>query len=129
MNPMRRKPDPRAAESPLEVKKREIAETEAKTRKAIEQCKKVIAEAPLRAEKIARARREEVIARASHTTGRRENPAALHDRWRTLEVNTATPVRHQRLRSERRQGRRLFFLLLLALAGVAYWLYYTVLHS
>lgn len=127
MSPKRRKPDPQ--ESPLDAKKREIAEQEAKNRAAMEQCKKLIEEAPQRAEKIARARREEVIARASRTDRRRESPAALPDRRHTLEVNAAPPARHKRLRAELRQGRLRFFLLLLLLIGVAYWLYYTVIHS
>lgn len=129
MGPKRRKPDPHQPESPLDARKREIAEQEAQNRAARERCEKVIQEAPERAEKIAKARREEVIARANRTDRRRESPAALPDRWRTLEVNAAAPARHKRLRAERRQGRVLFFLLLLTLLGVAYWLYCTVVHS
>lgn len=127
MSPKRRKPGPQ--ESPLDAKKREIAEREAKNRAAMEECKKLIEEAPQRAEKIARARREEVIARASRTDRPRENPAALPDRRHTLEANAAPPARHRRLRAERRQGRLLFFLLLLTLVGVAYWLYCMVMYS
>lgn len=129
MDPKRRKPDPHKPESPLDAKKREIARQEAQNRAERERCEKVIQEAPQRAEKIAKARREEVIARASRTDRPRESPAALPDRWRTLEVNSAAPARPKRLRVERRRGRVLFFLLLLTLIGVAYWLYCTVVRS
>lgn len=108
---------------------REIAEREAKMRTQMEECQKVIQEAPQRAEKIAQARRDEIRARAAHTEMRHRNPAALTDKWRTLEVNAAAPAQHKRLRKERRQGRLLFFALLAVLLGVCYWLYYTVTHS
>ncbi len=129
MLPKRRKPGPQKPESPLEGKMREIAEREARMRAEMEECQKVIKEAPERVEKIAQARREEIKARASRTETRRGNPAALPDKWRTLEVNAAAPAQHKRLRKERRQGRLLFFALLLLLFAVCYWLYYTVTHS
>ena len=129
MLPRRRKSDPEKAESPLDAKMREVAEREAKNRAQMEECQQVIKDAPQRAKKIAEARREELIARAAHTETRRGNPAALHDRWRTMEVNAAAPAQHKRLRVERRQGRLLFFALLFTLLGVGYWLYYTLTHS
>jgi hypothetical protein len=130
MLPKRRKSDPsKKAESPLDAKMREIAEREEKMRAQMEECQKVIKEAPQRAEKIAQARREEMRTRATRTEARRGNPAALTDKWRTLEVNAAAPAQYKRLRKERRQGRQLFFALLLVLLGVCYWLYYTVTHS
>jgi hypothetical protein len=130
MLPKRRKPNPpKKVESPLDAKMREIAEREAKTRAQMEECQKVIKEAPQRAEKIAQARREEIRTRVTRTETRRRNPAALTDKWRTLEVNAAAPAQYKRLRKERRQGRQLFFVLLLVLLGVCYWLYYTVTHS
>ena len=129
MIPKRRKPGLQQPESPLEAKKREIAEREAKNCEEMEQCRKVIKEAPQRAEKIAKARRDELITRASRTEMRRGNPAALPDRWRTLEVNAAGPAQHKRLRAERRQGRLLFFVLLLAAAGLGCYVYYTFTQS
>ena len=129
MLPKRKKAGPQKAESPLEVKMREIAEREAKNRAEMEQCQQVIKDAPLRAKKIAEAQRDELITRAARTETRRGNPAALPDRWRPLEANVAVPAQHKRLRAERRQGRLLFFALLFTLLGVGYWLYYTVTHS
>ena len=129
MLPRRRKSDPEKAESPLDAKMREVAEREAKNRAQMEECQQVIKDAPQRAKKIAEARREELITRAARTETRRGNPAALHDRWRTMEVNAAAPAQHKRLRAERQQGRLLFFALLFTLLGVGCWLYYTLTHS
>lgn len=129
MLPKRRKSDAQKAESPLDAKMREVAEREAKNRAEMEECQQVIKDAPQRAQKIAAARREELITRAARTETRRGNPAALHDRWRSLEVNAAAPAQHKRLRAERQQGRLLFFALLGTLLGVGYWLYYTLTHS
>lgn len=129
MIPKRRKPGPQKLESSLERKKREIAEKEARNRAEMEKCQKLIEEAPLRAEEIARARREEMIARASRTERRRTAPASLPDPRRTLEANPAPPGPQRRLRAERRQGRLRFFLLLFILLGLAYWLYCTLAQS
>ncbi len=129
MLPKRRKADAHRAESPLDTKLREVAEREARNRAEREQCQQVIKDAPLRAKKKAEEQREQLITRAARTETRRGNPAALHDRWRSLEVNVAAPAQHKRLRAERQQGRLMFFVLLFTLLGVAYWLYYTIAHS
>jgi len=128
MMPKRRKQGPQKPESPLEAKMREIAEREAKNRAAMDECNKVIKEAPQRAEKMARAKRDELISRAARTEARRGNPATLPDHWR-LEGHTAAPSRYKRLRSERRQGRLLFFALLPVAVGLGYYVYYTITHS
>lgn len=129
MLPKRRKSDAQKAESPLDTKLREVAEREAKNRAEMEECQQVIKDAPLRAKKKAEEQREQLITRAARTETRRGNPAALHDRWRSLEVNVAAPAQHKRLRAERQQGRLMFFVLLFTLLGVAYWLYYTIAHA
>ena len=121
---MSRQPDPKKAESPIETRKRQLAEKEAATRAQLQQCQQFLNDAPKRAEKIAKAQREKIIERASRAErprGRR--PATLPDPWRTYEANVAVPALHKRTRAERRQGRRLFFFLLLVLLGVSYVLY------
>lgn len=123
----RRKPDAKA-ESPLEAKLRAVAAEEAKNRAAMEECQQVIDDAPQRAKKKAEAQRAQLLDRAARTETRRDNPAALPDRWRPMAVHVR-PDQPRHLRAERRQGRRLFFVLLFALLGVGYWLYYTVTHS
>ena len=128
MTPKRRKQGPQKPESPLEAKKREIAEREAKTLEEIEKCKKLIQEAPQRAEKMAKAQRDELISRAARTETRRGNPVALHDYRRTFDANIPQPARHRSLRAERRQGRLLFFALLSVAVGLGYYVYYTITH-
>lgn len=129
MIPRRRKQASQKLESPLDAKKREIAEKEARNRAEMEQCEKILEEAPERAEQIARARREEMLARNGRGERRRVASTSLPDRWRTLDANPTPPGKPKRMRAERRQGRRYFFLLLLTLLGLAYWLYYTLIHS
>lgn len=124
------KPNPKKAESPIEVKKRQLAEKEAANRAKLQKCQQFLDDAPRRAEEMARAQREKLIESASRTDrprGRR--PATLPDPWRTLEANVAVPAQHKRTRSERRKGRLLFFFLLLVLLGVSYALYVTIQHS
>ncbi len=126
MIPKRSKPSPHKLESPLDAKKREIAEQEARNRAEMEKCQKVIEGAPERAEKLAQAKRDELTARASQTDRRRASSTSLPDSRYTMEANAAAP---RRLRAERRQGRLHFFLLLLVLLGLTYWLFLALTHS
>ena len=131
MVPKRRKTDPPnagKAGTPLDARRRSLAEEEAKLREQMEQNQKLIEDAPKIARERARQRREELITRATRTDARPGSRAAMIDR-RFYEVNVAAPAQHRRLRSERRQGRLLFFLLLLLFCAAIFWLYYTVIHS
>jgi hypothetical protein len=131
MVPKRRKTNPSKegkAGSPLDERRRSLAEEEAKLREQMEQNQKLIEDAPKIARERARQRREELITRATRTDARPGSKAALIDR-RFYEVNVAAPAQHRRLRAERRQGRLTFFLLLIVFSGVIFWLYYTVMHS
>jgi len=131
MVPKRRKTDPPnagKAGTPLDARRRSLAEEEAKLREQMEQNQKLIEDAPKIARERARQRSEELITRATRTDARPGSRAALIDR-RFYEVNVAAPAQHRRLRSERRQGRLLFFLLLLLFCAAIFWLYYTVIHS
>ena len=127
---MRRKPDPKKGESPIEAKKRQHAEKEAANRAALQQCQQFLQDAPRRAEEMAKAQREKIIERASRTERPKgHRPATLPDPWRSYEANVAVPALHKRTRSERRRGRLLFFFLLLVLLAVSYALYVTIQHS
>lgn len=133
MTPKRRKTDPDKktgkAATPLDDRQRILAEEEAKLRQKMEQYQKLIEDAPKIAKERARQRRDELITRASRTDARPGSRAALIDR-RYYEVNVAAqPVRQRSLRSERHQGRMLFFLLLIVFSAVICWLYYTVTHT
>src|SRR5258708_36873193 len=124
----RRKPGPPPAASPLDARQRSLAEEEAKLREKLEQCQKLIEDAPKIARERARQRRDELITQATRTEARPGSRAALIDR-RFYEANVAAPAQHRRLRAERRQGRLTFFVLLIVLGAVIFWLYYTVMHS
>jgi len=131
MGPKRRKTNPpKAGEggSPLDERRRSLAEEEAKLQEQVELNKKLIEDAPKIARERARQRREELITRATRTDARPASKAALMDR-RTYEANAVAPARRLKLRAERRQGRPLFFMLLIIFCAVIFWLYYTVMHS
>jgi hypothetical protein len=128
MLPKRRTPGKEKAPTALDEKARALAEAQAKLEAEIARQQKVIKEAPERAKELQQRRRDELINRASRTEARPGSRAALPDR-RYNELNVAVPVRQKGLRSERRRGRLMFFLLLLTFCGLVYWLYYTVTHS
>ncbi len=113
--------------TPLDEKARALAEAQTKLEAEIARQQQVIKEAPQRAKEIQLRRRDELINRASRTEARPGSRAALPDR-RYSELNVAVPVRQKGLRSERRRGRLMFFVLFLTLCGLVYWLYYTVTH-
>jgi hypothetical protein len=131
MVPKRRKTNPPKAGkagSPLDDRRRSLAEEEAKLREQMEQHQKLIEDAPKIARERARQRREELITRATRTDARPGSKAALIDR-RFYEANVAAPAQRLRMRAERRQGRLTFFMLLIVFSAVIFWLYYTVMHS
>ncbi len=113
--------------TPLDEKARALAETQAKLEAEIARQQRVIQEAPQRAKEIQQRRRDELINRASRTEARPGSRAALPDR-RFSELNVVAPARQRGLRSERRRGRLMFFVLFVTLCGLVYWLYYTVTH-
>ena len=113
--------------TPLDEKARALAEAQAKLEAEIARQQQVIQEAPQRAKELEERRRNELINRASRTEARPGSRVALPDR-RFSELNVAVPTKTKGLRSERRRGRLMFFVLLLTLSGLVYWLYYTVTH-
>lgn len=122
---MKGKPNSKKSESPIEAKKRQLAEKQEANRAQLQQHEKFLQDAPKRAEELAKARREKRLERTSRTdrpTGRGRH-ATLPDPWRPYEINVAVPAQHKRTRAERRQGRLLFVFLLLVLIGVSYALY------
>jgi hypothetical protein len=128
MPPPRRNSGKDKAPSPIDEKARALAEQEAQLRAKMESCQKLIEEAPKLAEEQRKLRREELINRASRTEARHGSRAALPDRRFGYEANVAAPAQRRRLRAERRQGRLTFFILLLTLAGLVSWAYYTFTH-
>lgn len=113
--------------SPLDNKQRALRAAEEKLRAEMERVKKFVEDAPKLAEDRRRQQRKELVRRAAEVH-RNDSPRRLADP-RFLEANIATPARGKALRSERRQGRLMFFVLLLALAGAVFYFYYTITHS
>ena len=112
--------------SPLTDKQRALLEEEQKVRAEMERCTQFVKEAPERAAKRQREQRDELLRRAAtmHNGG---GTTKVVDRRYGLDANVATPV-GRKTRAERRQGRLMFFVLLLALAGAIFYFYYTVTH-
>lgn len=124
MLPKRRKQEKQTKPaSPLDAKARALEEKQRKLQAEIERNQRLIEDAPKIRKEQERARREELIKRASRTDGRRGNRVALHDPRHGFELNAAMPARVKSLRAERRRGRFLFFVLLCAFVAVVYWAY------
>jgi len=121
----KKKPEPSKAPTPLSTKQRALQEQETKLKAEMERCKKLVEDAPRIAAEQQRRQREEMINRAS-MTHRPTRPTAVVDRGTTLRADPAVTGRQRRTRAERRQGRMMFFVLLLTLAAAVFYLYHTV---
>jgi hypothetical protein len=108
----------------LTAKQRALLEEEQRVKAEMERCARFVEDAPKRAAELQREQREELLRRAA-TTHKGIGSTKIIDRRVALEANVAAPAQ-RRMRAERRQGRLMFFILLLALAGSIFYLYYTV---
>jgi hypothetical protein len=111
--------------SPLTAKQRELLEQEQKLKAEIERKQQFVANAPKRAAEMQREQRDELLRRAATMHPGIRN-TSIPDRRFSLDANVAVPAQQKRMRAERRQGRLMFFILLLTLAGSILYLYYTV---
>ena len=106
--------------SALDNTKEELARRELELRQRMEKLEQMIADAPRVAEEMTRQQREELIARASAGVSRLDVSMALHDkRYGEGMIGTG---RRPALRKQRREGRIVFIVLLLALAVAILWL-------
>ena len=115
---MRRRPP--KTETPLNQKQEELAQRETQLRGEMEKLERMIAEAPRVAEETTRRQREELLARANEGRSRLDVSIALQDkRW-----GEDSPVGGRRvsLRKERREGRIVFLVLVIALCLAVAWL-------
>ncbi len=122
---MKGKPSSKKSASPIEERKRQLAQEQEANRARLQQHEQFLQDAPKRAEELAKARREKKLESTSRTdrpTGHGRH-ATLPDPWRPYEINVAVPAQRKRTRAERREGRLLFVFLLLVLIGVSYVLY------
>lgn len=114
--------------TPLTAKQRALLDEEQRVKAEMERCARFVENAPKRAAEFQREQRDELLRRAA-TTHKGPRPTSLVDRRGLLEANVAVPAQQKRMRAERRQGRLMFFVLLLSLAGAILYLYYTVTHG
>ena len=106
--------------TPLNQKQEELARAEAKLREEMLKLERMIAEAPRVAEETTRRQREELLERASEGRSRLDVSAALQDtRWGN---EGRTGGRRKSLRKERREGRIIFLVLVIALCVAVIWL-------
>jgi septal ring factor EnvC (AmiA/AmiB activator) len=108
------------SDTPLNQKQEELALQESKLREEMQKLERMIAEAPRLAEESSRRQREEILQRASEGGRRLDVSMALQDKRYGDEI-FARPRRGS-LRKERREGRLLFLVLVIALALAILWL-------
>jgi hypothetical protein len=106
--------------TPLNQKQVELAQRESQLRGEMEKLERMIAEAPRVAEETTRRQREELLTRASEGRSRLDVSVALQDkRWGD---DGRTSGRRRSLRKERREGRIVFLVLVIALCVAVVWL-------
>jgi hypothetical protein len=114
----RRSPKPA---TPLNDKQAELAQRENQLREKMAKLERMIEDAPRRAEETTRRNREELIARAHEGGSRLDVSIALNDK-RFGDGERYNQGRPRALRKERREGRLVFLVLVLALAIAVIWL-------
>src|SRR6201995_121495 len=106
---------PTRSSTPLDQTKEELARKESELREKMEQLERMIAEAPKVAEELTRQQREELLMRAGEERSRLDVSVALHDKRYGDDSRSLSP--RKPLRKERRDGRIVFLLLVIALMG------------
>src|SRR5205807_10648585 len=103
----------------LDQTRQELARQESELHDQMQKLEKMIADAPRVAEEVEKRQREELLMRASQGGSRLDVSLTLHD-WRQGEVGSAK--RRGSLRKERREGRIVFVVLVIAVLAAAIWL-------
>lgn len=106
--------------TPLNAKQEELARRESKLRDEMQKLERMIAEAPRVAEETNRRQREELLLRASEGHSRLDVSIALQDK--RYGDSGGYIGRRKSLRKERREGRIVFLVLVIALAAAVLWL-------
>lgn len=108
------------SDTPLTEKQEELARLEAKLRDDMRKLERMIEEAPRVAEETSRRQREELLERATSERSRLDVSIALEDK----RYGDGGRYRGRRgaLRRERREGRILFLVLVIALGAAVFWL-------
>jgi hypothetical protein len=106
------------ADTALDRKQQELTRQETELRDQVAKLERMIADAPRVAEEVERRQREELLMRASES--RLDVSLALQDK--RYGDDTASTRPRGSLRKERREGRIVFLLLVVALLGAVIWL-------
>ena len=106
--------------TPLNDKQAELARRENQLRDEMQKLERMIAEAPRVAEETNRRQREELISRAHEGGSRLDVSIALNDK--RFGDGGRYSGRRAPLRKERREGRIVFLVLVIALAAAVLWL-------
>jgi septal ring factor EnvC (AmiA/AmiB activator) len=104
----------------LDQKQQDLVRQESELREQVEKLERMIADAPRMAEEKTRKQREELLMRAGEERSRLDVSVALHDKRYGDEGGTARP--RGALRKERREGRIVFLVLVIAIAVAVIWL-------
>lgn len=103
----------------LDQTKQDLAQQESELRDQMQKLQRMIDEAPRVAEEIQKRQREELLMRASSGGSRLDVSMALHDE----RYGGGAPARPRgSLRKQRREGRIIFLVLVIALLIAAIWL-------
>lgn len=106
--------------TPLNAKQEELARTESKLREEMQKLERMIADAPRLAQEKMKREREELLERANTGGNRLDVSIALNDK--RFSDGGAYRGRRVALRKERREGRIIFLVLVIALAAAVLWL-------
>ena len=110
----------RKSGTPLNQKQEELTQRETQLRGEMEKLERMIADAPRVAEETTRRQQNELLARASEGRSRLDVSVALQDkRWGD---DDRTGGRRVSMRKERREGRIIFLVLVIALCVAVIWL-------
>jgi septal ring factor EnvC (AmiA/AmiB activator) len=110
----------RSTTTTLDQTKQQLAREESEVRDQVQKLERMIADAPRVAEEVGRRQREELLMRASEGGSRLNVSAALQDKRYGDDPGTAP--RRGSMRKERREGRILFLVLVVALVTAVVWL-------
>ena len=106
--------------SAVDKQQEELAQRENALRDRMQKLQRMIDDAPRVAQETSRKQREELLERANQRGSRLDASLSLHDkRWDDTEWGVRRPGS---LRKERREGRIIFLVLVIALAAAVIWL-------
>ena len=106
--------------TPLHRQREELAQRESELRDQVAKLERMIAAGPKLVEEAERRQREELLMRASAGRSRLDASVALQDKRYGDEAGRSR--RRGSLRKERREGRIVFLVLVIALAAAVIWL-------